>query len=131
MVNGTAQSTLHGGIVSGLADVSAKVDNETVHSLVTIDTIAPNAWANVRSGLYNVNKLVSLFMSESGNIYYTTNGLNPTITSAKFISPILIASSTVLKFFAVDAAGNPSQVYTAIYNIDKIAPKITYTYPKN
>ena len=131
IVNGTAQSTLYGGNVSGLANVSAKVDNETVYSLVNVDTIAPTAWANLRSGLYNVNKLVSLFMSESGSIYYTTNGLNPSITSAKFISPILIASSTVLKFFAIDTAGNPSTVYTATYNIDKITPKIIYTYPKN
>lgn len=131
MVNGTAQSIFNGGIISGLADVSAKVDNETVHAFVTIDTIAPIAWSNVNSGLYNVNKLVSLFISKSGNIYYTTNGFNPSISSAKFISPILITSSTILKFFAVDAAGNPSPVYTAIYTIDKIAPKITYTYPKN
>ena len=36
-----------------------------------------------------------------------------------------------MKFIAVDLAGNPSAVYTAVYIIDKTSPKIVLTTPKN
>jgi len=131
-LNGVAQATLTGGIINGIADVSGTVDSETLHLLVTLDTIAPTAWANLKTGLYNVNKLVSLKMSEEdGTIYYTKNGANPSIYSAKYVGAILITATTTLKFFALDKAGNPSPIYTYKYTIDKIAPKVTYTYPKN
>ncbi|MDP1552998.1 MAG: chitobiase/beta-hexosaminidase C-terminal domain-containing protein [Methanobacteriaceae archaeon] len=130
-INGVAQATLNGGIINGIADVSGTVDSETLHLLVTVDTIAPTAWANLKTGLYNVNKLVSLKMSEGGTIYYTKNGANPSIYSAKYVGAILITATTTLKFFALDKAGNPSPIYTYKYTIDKIAPKVTYTYPKN
>ena len=131
-LNGVAQATLNGGIINGIADVSGTVDSETLHLLVTVDTIAPTAWANLKTGLYNVNKLVSLKMSEEdGTIYYTKNGANPSIYSAKYVGAILITATTTLKFFALDKAGNPSPIYTYKYTIDKIAPKVTYTYPKN
>ena len=130
-INGLAQATLNGGTINGITDVSATVDSETPHFLVTVDTIAPTAWANLKTGLYNVNKLVSLAMSEGGTIYYTKNGANPSIYSAKYVGAILITATTTLKFFALDKAGNPSPIYTYKYTIDKTAPKVTYTYPRH
>ena len=96
-----------------------------------IDKIPPTASANVKSGLYNTNKSVTLSMNEPGSIYYTTNGTTPTTTSKKYTSPITIASTTILKFFAVDIAGNKSPGYKMTYKIDKAAPKVTSTTPKN
>jgi hypothetical protein len=130
-INGLAQATLNGGTINGIADVSGTVDSETPHVLVTVDTIAPTAWANLKTGLYNVNKLVSLAMSEGGTIYYTKNGANPSIYSAKYVGAILITATTTLKFFALDKVGNPSPIYTYKYTIDKTAPKVTYTYPRH
>ncbi|PKL66485.1 MAG: hypothetical protein CVV28_10815 [Methanobacteriales archaeon HGW-Methanobacteriales-1] len=129
--NGLVQATLNGGTINGIADISGTVDSETPHLLVTVDTIAPTAWANLKTGLYNVNKLVSLVMSEGGTIYYTKNGANPSIYSAKYVGAILITATTTLKFFARDKVGNPSPIYTYKYTIDKTTPKVTYTYPKN
>ena len=96
----------------------------------TIDKIVPTANANVKSGLYNTNKVVSLTMSETGNIYYTLNGATPTKYSTKYTKPLTIALSTTLKFIGIDEAGNPSPVYTATYKIDKTVPKVISTYPK-
>ncbi|HSO26281.1 MAG TPA: chitobiase/beta-hexosaminidase C-terminal domain-containing protein, partial [Methanobacteriaceae archaeon] len=96
-----------------------------------IDKNIPQAWANLKSGVYNANKVVALTMSETGTIYYTLNGSTPTTFSTKYTVPISISSSTNLKFLAVDDAGNPSQVYAATYNIDKVAPKAVLTYPKH
>ena len=88
----------------------------------TIDTIPPTASANPTGGLYNTTKTVTLNMSEPGTIYYTTNGTNPTTSSNIYTGPITISSSTILKYLAIDLAGNPSPIYTQTYTIDTIPP---------
>ena len=100
-------------------------------SSFTVDTTTPTASASVKSGTYNTNKLITLKMSESGTIYYTLNGKTPTTSNARYTKPINITSTHTLKFFAVDAAGNKSPVYTAVYTIDRAAPKISAVSPKN
>ena len=97
----------------------------------TIDTIPPTVKANLNGGLFNVNKVVTLTMSEPGTIYYTLNGSTPSTTSAIYKGPITISSTTNLKYLAIDLAGNKSPVYTQTYTIDKIPPKVLSTTPKN
>ena len=97
----------------------------------TIDTKAPIASANLKNGSYNTSKSVKLSISESGTIYYTKNGNTPTKASTKYTGPISITSTTTLKFIAVDKAGNKSPVYTQKYIIDKTAPQVSSTNPKN
>ncbi|MGB9980305.1 chitobiase/beta-hexosaminidase C-terminal domain-containing protein [Methanobacterium sp.] len=96
-----------------------------------IDKTAPTASAKPSGGLYNTSKLVTLTMSEAGTIYYTTNGATPTTSSTIYKGPITISSTTILKFLAVDKAGNKSPVYTQKYTIDRTAPKVTSTSPAN
>ena len=99
----------------------------------------PTAYANSKGGLYNYNKNVRLYMKEPGTIYYTTNDSTPTTSSSIYTTgPITISSTTTLKFFAVDKAGNKSPVYTEKYIIDKTAPTAyanskggLYNYDKN
>jgi len=126
--NGHALATLNSGTVSGPATVSATIDSQTLQTLVTIDTIPPTAKASLNSGLYNTNKIVTLSMSESGTIYYTLNGITPTTT---YTGPITITKTTILKYLAVDLAGNKSPIYTNTYTIDKIPPKVIKTTPIN
>ena len=49
----------------------------------------------------------------------------------KYTAPIKITSTTTLKFMAVDWANNHSLVYTKTYKIDKIAPIIVSSIPKD
>ena len=97
----------------------------------TIDKTIPTASANVKGGLYNTNKVVTLTMSEPGNIYYTLNGTTPTSKSILYTKPITISSTNTLKYLAIDSANNKSQIYTNIYTIDKTAPKVASTTPVN
>ena len=104
----------------------------TVYSQTyTIDKTAPTASTNYKSGTYNKNLNITLKMSESGTIYYTTNGATPTTSSKKYTGTFTITSTTTLKFIAVDSAGNKSPVYTAKYTIDKTAPKVSAICPTN
>ncbi len=91
----------------------------------TIDTTSPTASSNIIGGLYNINQNIILTMTENGKIYYTTNGTVPTTSSTEYTNPITIATTTVLKFYAVDLASNPSPIYTETYTIDKIAPTVS------
>ena len=52
----------------------------------------------------------------------------------KLIDNISTIGLTIEKFnegIAKDLAGNPSPIYTKIYTIDKIAPKVASTTPTN
>jgi len=94
------------------------------------DTTPPTTAASPAGGLYNTTKNVTLTANEAATIYYTTDGTTPTTSSAVYsTSMIPIASTTTLKFFAKDSAGNSEGVKTEIYTIDTTAPTITSTTP--
>ena len=130
-VNGSSICNFISGSTGGTAMVSALANNQTVTTPLTIDNMPPTAGSNVVNGIYNVNKLVSLSMSEKGDIYYTLDGTIPSATSTKYIGTITISSSKILKYLAVDLAGNKSPIYTQTYIIDKVPPKVSKTTPLN
>lgn len=97
----------------------------------TIDTKPPVASANIKGGLYNATKTITLSMNESGKIYYTLDGTVPTSKSKLYTGPITISSTTTLRFIAIDTVGNPSSLCTEKYTIDKVKPTVVSTSPKN
>jgi len=68
-------------------------------------------------------------MNKDGKIYYTLDGKTPTNKSILYKGPITITKTSTLKFIAIDTFGNISPVYTRIYIIDKILPKVISTTP--
>ena len=80
-------------------------------------------------GTYTSSVSVSLTCSDGGSgcaqIYYSTDGNEP---HSAYVSPILIEEDTVLKFYAVDYAGNQEPVQTEIYSIE-IPTTITFDLP--
>lgn len=91
----------------------------------------PTVKASLSGGYFNTAKNVILTMNKPGTIYYTTNGSTPTSASTQYKGTIAISNTTTLKYIAVDTNGHKSCVYTQIYTIDKTAPQLTSTYPKN
>ncbi len=128
MINMVSVSNFN-STLTGTANINATMDAQTVSTTVKVVTLT--AKANVASGLYNVNKVVTLSMTEAGNIYYTLNGTTPTTASTRYTGPITISSSKILKLIAVDGSGYKSPIYTYTYTIDKTPPKVSVTTPAN
>ena len=95
----------------------------------TIDKTRPTASATPTGSYSNISKSVTLKMSEPGTIYYTTNGATPTVSSTKYTIPIVITTTTTLKFIAKDLASNLSPLYTQKYTIDKTSPTASASIP--
>jgi uncharacterized repeat protein (TIGR01451 family) len=89
--------------------------------VVEYDTVAPTVSADVNGGSYNASQSVNLTakdnLDSNPTIYYTTDGSDPTTGSAKYAGSISVAKTTTLKFMAVDAAGNHSNIYNQTYTI--------------
>jgi len=129
LINGIAESIFTAKTV-GKGNISVIVDDQTINSPITIDPL-PTVTATPKGGLYNQTQSVRLKMNKAGIIYYTLNGSLPTTSSKKYTGPISITTTAVLKYIAIDLSNNQSPVYTQKYIIDRIAPKITTTTPKN
>jgi YD repeat-containing protein len=110
-------------------------NNESVKTQnYIIDTIAPLTTASPPGGIYNTARSVTLTCNDgtgSGcqRTCYTTDGTDPTSCIHQYSSPILISSTTTLKFFSRDFAGNNEIVKTENYIIDTIAPVTTASPP--
>lgn len=98
------------------------------------DTTAPITTADPVGGDYDAIQQVSLTADETATIYYSTDGVSPSVGAANTTSgtsPItgisIIEGTTQLKFFAIDAAGNTESVNTVTYVIDATSPNAAFT----
>lgn len=108
----------------------------TIPNYISIpDTTPPVPISNLIGGLYYSNITVKLSSSDNKDpnptIYYTLNGNDPSRNSVDPTKKSLIyhdgvfinkEGTTILKFIAVDATGNVSNIVTEIYKINKTAP---------
>ena len=90
-----------------------------------VDIIPPATIATPPGGQFTTSLTVSLNCSDgpagSGcdKIYYTVDNTTPTISSPVYSSPLVIGNvDTVLKYFAMDRAGNTETVKTQNYIIE-------------
>lgn len=82
------------------------------------DRTAPITTATPAAGTYTTAQNVTLTVNEPATTYYTTNGATPTTSSTVYSAPIAIASTTTLKYFSRDTAGNSETVKTGLYTIN-------------
>jgi hypothetical protein len=81
----------------------------------------PVTTATPSGGTFYVIQTVTLSASKPATIYYTTNGTTPTTSSAVYSAPLTISSTTTLKYFSKDPAGNTEAINTQTYTITVIA----------
>jgi hypothetical protein len=117
--------------MASLSDQDGNTLLNTFTSNFTVDATPPEVKASLKSGIYRTDQTVTFTLNESGKIYYTINGQTPNLNSQIYFSPFQINTNTILKFFALDLAGNHSSVNTRIYKIDKKVPSIGVNVPGN
>src|SRR5437867_8108468 len=105
-------------------DTAGNIGN-TVTASYAIDTTPPTVSASPVSGIYTSAQSVTLTATEPSIIYYTTDGSTPTISSPVYSSPVSISTTSTLKFFAKDTAGNIGNTVTASYTIDTTPPTVS------
>jgi len=96
--------------------------SDRVVTTITLDTTAPVTTATPSGGVYSAAQNVTLQTNESATIHYTTDGADPSSSSPVYNgTPIPVAQTTVLKFFAIDSAGNVepprTETYTLAYSL--------------
>jgi hypothetical protein len=100
------------------------------------DTTAPTTsiacdGAACSTGFYNAGVQATLLPTDDVGgtgvkaTYYTTDGTTPTTSSAVYTAPITIASTSTLKYFSVDNAGNAEAVKSQVIQVDGSPPTTT------
>ncbi len=84
---------------------------------VVIDTTSPTVSANPPAGVYSQGISVTLTPSETATICYTTDGSTPMQSSPVYTAPIEVTQTMILRYLAVDSAGNQSAVTAVLYVI--------------
>jgi len=125
-------STLYTLSISGVKDDSSNTLasdlNYTFTTSTDSDLDAPSSSASPSGDTYSETQSVTLSATDNSQactnciIYYTTNGDAPTTDSYVYNSPISITSTTTLKYFAVDMAGNEETANTDTYTLSLSAP---------
>jgi peptidoglycan/xylan/chitin deacetylase (PgdA/CDA1 family) len=90
-------------------------------------TIACNGTA-CSAGWYNAGVQVTLVATDNlggsgvNATYYTTDGTTPTTNSTKYTEPFTVASTSTVRFFSVDLAGNAEPVRSQPIQVDGSPP---------
>lgn len=98
------------------------------------DTAPPTTTAFPAGGTYGSSQPVTLTSNEPATIYYSIDGKDPSAGSANTSSGtsplggiVIPGGTTVLKYYAVDLAGNRESVRTQTFVIDIVSPIVTVT----
>jgi peptidoglycan/xylan/chitin deacetylase (PgdA/CDA1 family) len=106
-----------GGAPAGVSVQTMRAATNTPDSAAP-STIAKCDGSPCLGSAYGGSLRVSLSASDPGGVgvrktFYTTDGTTPTQSSRVYSEPILLLSSTTVKFFSVDNGGNVEGVQTA------------------
>jgi hypothetical protein len=93
------------------------------------DTTAPvtTIYPDPAQTTYSAGQQLWFEVTEPCDTYYTLDGTTPDTTSTKYTDPITLNSTTTLKYFSVDLAGNTEVVKTTTINI--VATPVTTISP--
>jgi hypothetical protein len=101
---------------------------------INLDSTPPTVSASPASSASATAQTVTLTCDDGTGsgcaaTYYTLDGSEPTTSSLRYSRALSITTTTTLRFFSADNAGNRSTPRTETYIIDTIAPTTTATPP--
>ena len=111
---------------------SGSVWSTRYNKTYVIDASVPTVTASPVGGDYNSTQSVTLTtvdLDTNTTTYYTTDGTDPQNSGSRVVytSPIVINTSTTLRYIAVDEASNWSTEYSQTYNITAAVPVADFT----
>ncbi len=111
-----------GGCTGVESCVVAMDGDKNVTATFTADSTPPATSPSLQAGDYTGIQTVTLAANEAATIYYTIDGSDPvgSGTRIRYTGPITLKYSTILKYYAVDRAGNSEEVKTAVYTISGV-----------
>ncbi len=103
-----------------IADVEVEAEAEVAAEAVTETAPAKGTpVASVAEGEYDAAQNVALSTDvEGAEIYYTTDGSEPTVNSQKYTKEIRISKTTTLKSIAVKDGETVGEVMRAVYTVN-------------
>ncbi len=107
--------------------VDAAGNAEDVHKevyTIRVDSTKPITLAEPSGGIFRQPILVNLSTEKNTTVYYTVDGRRPTTKSPRYSTPIKFVRSGVLRFFAVDEAGNKESAREESYVVDSQPPTV-------
>jgi Chitobiase/beta-hexosaminidase C-terminal domain/Bacterial Ig domain len=112
------------------ASSTVTVDPPPRDTTAPVSTISCNGGSC--AGWFRSAVTVTLSATDSGGsgvsaTYYTLNGSTPTTSSTRYTGAFTVSSTTTVKFFSTDVAGNAEVVQSAVVQIDAAAPTTTIT----
>jgi hypothetical protein len=96
---------------------------------VTSATCAPGPCGSWQKGQVQLTLAATDAASGVTAVRYTTNGSDPTASSALYTRPLTIKSTTTVRFRAWDSAANVEPVQSAAVRIDPTSPLVVLTSP--
>ncbi len=87
----------------------------------TYDSVAPTVTATPAGTSFDSSIDVTLESSDAtASVHYTVDGSTPDGSSTAYVGAISLAATTTLKFVAIDAAGNSSDVGSETYTLNPV-----------
>ena len=94
----------------------------------TGDKTAPVTTASPLGGTFSSAVTVTLSVNEAATTYFTTDGSTPTTSSTVYSAPLTFSTTTTLKYFSKDTAGNSETVKSQTYTISGGTTHSTLTW---
>jgi uncharacterized repeat protein (TIGR03803 family) len=114
--------------IQAIAIAPGYLQSDEASATYTIDIPTATPILSLKAGSYTAAQTVKITDSTAGaEIYYTTNGSKPTVSSAKYTGPITVGSSETIEAVALAPSHTLSPVATATYTIKKPAATPTFS----